>query len=377
MMRIGTPFWRAAGLAAVLALPFAGSASAAPPSSQGAYTITPFAADNVTGCTPGDAASPTCYYNADSLTNDNNFVYVGYQNAAAADGSSGSSIVARYPKSGGAPFFSPTLPGKTDGLRVDPFTGALWALNNEDANPVLRIIDPATMHVTCELALPTTTPFGGGYDDLAFTAAGIFMSASNPGTTKNGTSNFRAVVRVDLSNCSVVLTPVLDREFVATDRSTGTHVKVSITDPDSLSVVPGTSTVVLDGQGDSTLVFFDGTGGGANNVSVLFLKPAPTTNCGNPPAPPAVPCPPIVDETTWVPPVTTATGHFLLADHHKPGAVYAISKAGGFTPGTVYTGVSSDNPTFANTLGTLDTTSGDITPVLSGFSGPKGLVFIP
>ncbi|HET9848283.1 MAG TPA: hypothetical protein VFR68_06985, partial [Candidatus Dormibacteraeota bacterium] len=72
-----------------------------------------------------------------------------------------------------------------------------------------------------------------------------------------------------------------------------------------------------------------------------------------------------------------ATGHFLVADHHKPGAVYSVSKAGGFTPNTVYTGVSSDNPTFENTLGTLDTSSGYITPVISGFSGPKGLIFIP
>ena len=83
--------------------------------------------------------------------------------------------------------------------------------------------------------------------------------------------------------------------------------------------------------------------------------------------------PPIVDETTWV---TSAGGHFLVADHHKPGAIYVVTRGGGFVPGTVYTTVSSDNPTLENTLGTLDTTSGLITPVVTGFSGPKGLIYL-
>ena len=377
MMAIGKPFLRAAGLATMLALPFTAQASAAPsvPAGTG-YTISLFAAGNVSGCVaPGNAASPTCYYNADSLTNDSNFVYAGYQNSGAADGSSGSGIVAKYSQSGGAALaFSSAFSGKMDGLRVDPFTGQLWVLNNEDANPMLRILDPATMAVVFESALPTNTPFSGGYDDLAFTPFGTFMSASNPGTNKNGTNNRRAVVRVDISSGSVVLNPVLNREVVATDRSTGAQIKVSLTDPDGLSLVPGTNTAVLDGQGDSTLLFFDYQGGEATNVSALFLQPSPTTACGNPPSLPAVPCPPIVDETTWVP---ATGGHLLVADHAKPGAVYSVWKTGGFTPGTAYTSVSSDNPTLAKTLGTLDTTTGVITPAVTGFSGPKALIFIP
>jgi hypothetical protein len=105
---------------------------------------------------------------------------------------------------------------------------------------------------------------------------------------------------------------------------------VNITDPDSLSQVPGTDTVVLDDQGDSALLFLEKVGGGDQHVSVLFLKPTPTTACGLPPTLPAVPCPAIVDETAWV---TSAAGHFLVADHHKPGAVYAVTRAAGFEPG--------------------------------------------
>jgi hypothetical protein len=128
----------------------------APPTPQGAYTVSVFAADNVSGCASVDA-SPTCYYNADSLTNDTTFVYVGYQNNGAANGSSGYSIVGKYARTGGGPlaFFGP-FAGKTDGLRIDPFTGQLWALNNEDGNTVLRIIDPSTGASSCSRrSLPT------------------------------------------------------------------------------------------------------------------------------------------------------------------------------------------------------------------------------
>ena len=126
------------------------------PSPQGDYVISTFAADKMSGCASDFAASPTCYFNVDSLTNDDSFAYAGYQNAAAADGSSGSSILVKYARSGGpAVLFSPTLPGKTDGLRFNPFTHQLWALNNEDSNPVLRIIDPGTMSVVQDTPLPT------------------------------------------------------------------------------------------------------------------------------------------------------------------------------------------------------------------------------
>jgi hypothetical protein len=146
----------ALGLAAAVALPLASTAAAAPPTPQGAYTVSVFAADNVSGCASVDA-SPTCYYNADSLTNDTTFVYVGYQNNGAANGSSGYSIVGKYARTGGGPlaFFGP-FAGKTDGLRIDPFTGQLWALNNEDGNTVLRIIDPSTGASSCSRrSLPT------------------------------------------------------------------------------------------------------------------------------------------------------------------------------------------------------------------------------
>ena len=358
-----------AALGAVLIAAQSGATASAAPSGPG-YTVTAFATGNIAGCTSGGDASSTCYYNADSLTEDANHVYVGYQNNGAATGASGSSIVAEYASTGGAPiaFFGP-YPGKTDGLRVDPATGDLWVLNNEDANPMLRIVSSTG---TATYALPTFTPHSGGYDDVAFTGVGTFLSASNPGANKNGTNTYRTLVRISFDGAgNSVINPVLAGQFVATDRSTDANVKVTITDPDSLSIDPA-GDVVLNGQGDSTLVFLPAANARAGQPSVLFLQPAPTVNCGNPPAPPATSCPPIVDETTWA---TSPGGHFLVADHAKPGGVYSVN--GPFIAGAAYTTVSSDNPTLANSLSHLDTTTGVITPVVTGFSGPKGLVFVP
>ncbi|HEX6487427.1 MAG TPA: hypothetical protein VF137_00940 [Candidatus Dormibacteraeota bacterium] len=363
-------FARSLALVTIVVLGAASRASALPATPSGAgYTVTVFAADNTGGCTAGNAATPTCYYNVDSLTQDASYAYAGYQNSAAADGSSGSSIIARYPIGGGSPIFSPTLTGKNDGLRIDPYTGALWALFNEDANPVLRILDPSTLAVDYASALPTETKFSGGYDDLAFTASGTFISASNPALTGSGQNNYRSVDQISFTNGRPQLMPVLPGQVQATDRSTGKRVTVNLTDPDSLALDPS-GTTELNDQGDSTLVFFDKPGSGSPHVSALFLNPAPTTDRNGQ----TVACPPIVDETTWT---TDTGGHFLVADHARPGAIYSVSKSGGFAAGTAYATVAPDNPTLADSLATLDTTSGAVTAVVTGFSSPKGLIFVP
>ena len=95
-------------------------------------------------------------------------------------------------------------------------------------------------------------------------------------------------------------------------------------------------------------------------VSRLLLQPAGTNA-------------PVVDETTWT---TSASGHFLVADHADPGAIWVIHKTGGFTQGQAYVGVANDSPTFTSTLATLNTSTGDITPVVTDFASPKGIIFI-
>ena len=56
--------------------------------------------------------------------------------------------------------------GHNDGLRLQPGTNNLWALQCEDANPNLVIIDLNKGTQTLYTFPPT--PHGGGYDDVVF-----------------------------------------------------------------------------------------------------------------------------------------------------------------------------------------------------------------
>ena len=71
-------------------------------------------------------------------------VYVGYQNGAAKDGSSGSSTITEFaptgPKGTWVVVKSVSVAGHNDGLKVDPATHKGLALQNEDANPNLVVI---------------------------------------------------------------------------------------------------------------------------------------------------------------------------------------------------------------------------------------------
>lgn len=347
-------------MAALLGAAAAAPVSAAPAPGAG-YGIALWASGSMTDCSNGQA-SPTCYYNPDSITHLGGEVFVGYQNNGAADGTTGSSEVVQYTGAAtGTPVAYFHLPGKNDGLRVDPATGYVWALSNEDANPILTILHPGTPAGTpSTYHLDTETKFAGGYDDIAFTPSGTFISASNPGGNQQGSNNYRAIVAIHFNGSGEpALTPILEGSPTGTDRATGAQVKVNLTDPDSLSVDTA-GDLVLNDQGDSTLVFVTNPGTANQSVSFSFLQPGS----------------PIVDESTWA---ASANGHFLVANHNQPGQVYSLTRAGGFVASQAYTTVSNDKPTApaARSISTLDSHTGAVTPVVTGFSSPKGLEFIP
>lgn len=334
------------------------AAAVASPIPSTGYAVTLWASGN---CSSGDA-SPSCYYNPDSITHDASHVFVGYQNFAAADGSNGNSEVVEYANTPTTPAVVAlfTVPGKNDGLRVNPANGDVWALSNEDANPILTILHPGTpVGSPTTYHLPAVTAFAGGYDDIAFTPTGTFISASNPAGNHQGTNNYRSIVRIQFNgNGDPVLAPILGGSPTGTDRATGATVRVNLTDPDSLSV-DAAGDLVLNDQWDSTLVFVANPGTDNQSVSFSFLTSGP----------------PIVDETTWA---ASSTGHFLVADHSKPGAIFSLTRTGGFAVGQSYTTVSNDNPAApaARTVSLLNPTTGAVNPIPTGFSSPKGLEFI-
>ncbi len=68
-------------------------------------------------------------------------IWVSYANGADSTGLSGSSTVVEYGFSGRVRHtFS--IPGSVDGLKVDPRSGLVWAMQNQDGNSTLTLIDP-------------------------------------------------------------------------------------------------------------------------------------------------------------------------------------------------------------------------------------------
>jgi hypothetical protein len=240
-------------------------------------------------------------------------------------------------------------------LKLDPVMQQLWALQNEDGNPRLVIIDPATGQRNLYLFGPT--PHGGGYDDIVFrcTAAGtqeVYISASNPSRNPNTAP---AIVRAQLIGSTVAVQPAMFGNATATDIPTDAQVTLNLQDPDSMTLDP-LGNVVLDSQADQQLIIVHDIEG--PNQQVLRLPLSYQTASG-----------PVSVETDDTAFVTAPTGMILIADKGL-NTVYALQR-NAFVPGTVFT--AADGGPF---VGTLDMTSGVVTPIVTGLSNPGGLIFV-
>ncbi len=126
------------------------------------------------------ATAPTGASAPDSITAGANSIWVEYGNGASSNGAGGSSTVVQYDLLGNVQS-SYTISGLVDGLKVDPATGDVWALQNQDGNSTLTLIDPATQQVSAPLSY-ASPPYGEGrgYDDVAFVGQKVFLSYTNP-----------------------------------------------------------------------------------------------------------------------------------------------------------------------------------------------------
>src|SRR5215469_13178749 len=120
----------------------------------------------------------------DSITVADDTVWVQYGNGADSTGAMGSSTIVQYSLSG-APLHTYTVPGLVDGLKFNPTTGMVWALQNNDGNSTLSFINPATGTVSGPLKY-ASPPYvygptsGRGYDDVAFLNGKAYLSYTNP-----------------------------------------------------------------------------------------------------------------------------------------------------------------------------------------------------
>lgn len=297
------------------------------------------------------ANGTAAYSNPDSILTDGKHVYVGYQNVTAKDGSDNkTSTVVEYTMSGRVVRTFSAL-GHCDGLRMDPTTHLLWALTDEDGNPHLVTMDPASG--ATQLYKFPNPPHGGGYDDMAFVNDMALMDASNPNLDKNGTNVFPALDRVTLSNGMVHLTPVLAGNAPAIDITANANKKVTLNliDPDSMTFDPQ-GNLVLDDQGGTQLVFINGVGTTHQYVSALTIGDA-------------------MDDTAFA---TATAGTFLLSDT-KANAIYALHSTT-LLEGAAYATAPNDSGV-AGFVGNIDLNTGIVTPVAIGFLSPHGMLFMP
>jgi hypothetical protein len=314
------------------ALAAAGQVTATAP-----YTVSTFA-----------AGVATVYFQPDSIALLDGHIFVGYGNGVAPDGSDGkSSTIVEY-KMNGDVVTTYSVVGHNDGLRVNPQTKLLWAMQNEDGNPNLAIIDTAMGTQTVYTFGPT--PHGGGYDDIAFRGSDVFLSASNPA---NNPDFAPAVVKATISGSVVNVGEALNASATATDIPTDTPVTLNLQDPDSM-IFNRFGDLVLDSQADGELIIVHHLGFIDQSVYRLAL----TLNGGTTQ----------VDDTIEA---LATHGTILVSDRDAgtAGIIYAISK-NIFSPGAAYTATPTS-------VGSLDFDTGVIANVVTGMVSPHGMAFIP
>jgi hypothetical protein len=248
-----------------------------------------------------------------------------------------------------------TVTGHNDGLRLNPATNRLWALQNEDANPNLVVIDPTTgSTVLYTFAAPP--PHGGGYDDIVFTNGAVYLSASDPSLDSNGHSIGPSIVRATLNqvNHTVVVTPVLSGTPFAVNIPFGTVSRLNLIDPDSMILTPS-GEILLDDQGDGQLVFWPVASPKAN-VSVLPLLGTVQ-----------------VDDTVFA----TSNHGFLMVADSGANTIYKVTAPVWPLGGAFSAAAAVSTPAFTAYVGELDLTSGAVVPVVTNLMNPKGMAFVP
>jgi hypothetical protein len=296
------------------------------------------------------ASAPKGLSAPDSIAVLRDHVFIGYGDGHDPGGVDGKSTQIVDYAMDGTVRYTYTVKGHSDGLKVDPSTHLLWALQNEDANANLVIINPTTHEQKFYSFGPTL--HGGGYDDIVFRGCKVYISASNPANNPN---TGPAIVSARLDGSYVEVKPVLAGEANAIDIPTDASVKLNLQDPDSMTLDPQ-GNIILDSQADQELIVVSDPGSPAQRV--LRLPLSYQTAAG--------PMSVEVDDTAFV---TSTEGFILFADKGLNKVFELKRKA--FVPGAAYT--AADGGPF---VGTIDMTSGVITPLVTGLKGPGGLVFV-
>jgi len=310
--------------------------------------------------------APTSTMHPDSIVRLGSTIYIGYQNTGdVKDGSVPglTNTVIGYDFNGNQKV-SYTVPGHNDGLLARGDTNELWAMSNEDGNPILTIINLATG--SQKSYTPTVpTAHGGGFDDMQLINGVLYVSASNPTIPPVTPGAAPTVVSLTLNpnGTTFDVAPVLadNAQFLDITPSIGgspnptfnTLITFTLTDPDSEETDPS-GNLVLDSQADGRLVFINNPGTPQQTASILTLtlfndKDGPVTP---------------VDDTRFVPKAgPQGTTIMLFTDANN--TTYRIDSQF-FVPGDAYSCAQGQ-------VLKLDKATGHLTPIAVGVGNPSAL----
>jgi hypothetical protein len=296
----------------------------------------------------------------DSITDGAGSVWVEYGNGADSTGASGNSTIVRYSPTGVVQN-TYSIPGLVDGLKFNPVTGMVWALQNNDGNSTLSIINPTTNTVSSALTYQSPNS-GRGYDDVAFLGGKVYMSYSNPanptdpvvqmlnqGNTPSGTLTTTNILMAQQGG----LTSSVNEPDIDSLKSTPNGALVLTTEGDG----PGTGcspTSTCDPVGEFTLIKNPGTA----SQSVTNV---PVTSGGNN----------VKGIDDMIFPGATS-GWLYVAE---TGTANKVDKVwlSGLDPNTPIIAIGG-----LSEVALVDPTSGDVESVLlSGLSSPHGMDFVP
>jgi|GEM_PF-472313 len=296
-------------------------------------------------------SAPTGSSAPDSITMENGSFFVEYGNGADSTGAGGSSTIVQYDKAGNIEH-SYTVPGSVDGLKFNPYTKEIWALQNQDGNSTLTLINPVTHQVTGPLSFanPSATR---GYDDVVFKGDKVFLSYTNPNGA--GDPTLVELVNGDRPTGTLLTTPILLDGAMGFDTVTGQTEVIPQTDPDSLKLAPN-GDLILSSGADGTIIDVQNPGTANQAVSFTPIKGVAAGNAG-------------LDDV--IKPSATA-GTFHLTDT-AGNTIYSFH-ATGLNTNDYYVSVAS-----LGGFGQVDPTTGNFTPLVTGpnFASAHGLVFVP
>src|ERR1700716_46750 len=221
------------------------------------------------------ASAPTGSSAPDSITMENGSFFVEYGNGADSTGAGGSSTIVQYDKAGNIEH-SYSIAGSVDGLKYNPYTKEIWALQNQDGNSTLTLINPVTHQVTGPLSFanPSATR---GYDDVVFTGDKVFLSYTNPNGT--GDPTLVELVNGDRPTGTLLTTTILSDGAMGFNTVTGKIELVPQTDPDSLKIAPNGDLLLTSGA-DGTIIDVQNAGTPSQAVSFTTIKGVTAGNAG-------------------------------------------------------------------------------------------------